>query len=290
MKCLKMSLACSSLVISTLSPAQLKAEDWIGLDDEPLTQLGYAYSRGQDDSDSHQLSVLHELDDETDLSIQYSYNKTATDTEDFAYDHFFAQLGWLSAGNLRLGINYQYQGKQQELEITNLGLLASYTLFPYIFSFEYRSGSLSAYTLSQINSPLVPDQIDSDMHSEHYSANWFYQDYGFYINHQQYHYEKNLSALNNQALLQALVKPGVLANSGLLLNASTSFGVTYYQDERELSWLLAHNSYEVDNSQSDALQFEWREVMQQMNIIYTAAITDDANDNLSFGIGFEWDV
>ncbi len=290
MKSVHMALACTSLLIPALSPVPLHAEDWIGLDDEPLTQLGYAYSLGQDDSDSHQLSLYHELDSTIDISIQYSYNSTATDTQDFSYDNFFGQLSWIASENLRMGIDYQYQGKDQELEISNLGLMASYTRFPLTVSFEYRSGSLNAYTQSQIISSLVPDRIESDMHSEHYSINWFSQDYGVYINHQQYHYEKNLSALNNQPLLQALVKPGVLANSGLMLNASTVAGITYYQDKRELSWLLAHSRFEVDDSQTDSLQFEWREIMQQLSIVYSVAATDEANDNLSFGIGFEWNV
>jgi hypothetical protein len=285
-----MPLLCSNILISTLSPALAQAEDWIGLEDEPVTQLGYSYSFGEDNSDSHQFSLYHEFDASTDLNLQYNRNNTATDTQDFDYKDVIGQLSWQAAENTRLGISYQYQGKNQELEITNMGILASYTLFPFAFTAEYREGNLSLFTQNNNNNPLIPEKIDSDMLSQHYTLNWFYQDFGFYVNYQSFHYQKNLSALENQPLLQALVKPGALANTGLLLDSSTSAGVTSYQEQRELSWLLSSTRYATDNSHITSLQFDWRQIMPDLNIIYSAGVTDESQDNLSFGIGFEWNV
>jgi hypothetical protein len=285
-----MRLLCSNILLSTMSPALVQAEDWIGLEDEPVTQLGYNYSFGQDDSDSHQFSLYHELDASTDLNLQYNRNKTATDTKDFDYIDLMGQLSWQAAENIRLGVSYQYQGKNQELEISNLGFLASYTQFPYTFTAEFRQGNLSVYTQSTITSPQVPDQIDSDMTSQHFSINWFYQDYGFYINYQRFDYQKDITALDTQPLLQAVIKPGALANTGLLLDSSTAAGVTLFQEQRELSWLLASTTYATDNSQTNSLQFDWRQIMSKLNIIYSAGMTDENQDKLSFGIGFEWNV
>jgi hypothetical protein len=285
-----MRLLCSNILLTTMSPALVQAEDWIGLEDEPLTQLGYNYSFGQDDSDSHQFSLYHELDASTDLNLQYNRNKTATDTKDFDYIDLMGQLSWQAAENIRLGVSYQYQGKNQELEISNLGFLASYTQFPYLFTAEFRQGNLSVYTQSNITSPRLPEQIDSDMTSQHFSINWFYQDYGFYINYQRFDYQKDITALGTQPLLQAVIKPGALANTGLLLDSSTAAGVTLFQEQRELSWLLASTTYATDNSQTNSLQFDWRQIMSKLNIIYSAGMTDESQDKLSFGIGFEWNV
>lgn len=285
-----MCLLCCNILLATLSPAVVQAEDWLGLEDEPQTQLGYRYSLGQDDSDSHQFTLYHELDPSANLNLQYSRNTTATESDDFEYDDVMGQLALQAAENLRLGISYQYQGKDQELEITNVGLLASYSWLPVTLTAEYRQGSLSLYTLSNISSPRVPERIDSDMSSLHLSLNWFYQDYAFYLNYQSFDYEKNVSALDTQALLQALVKPGALANTGLLLDSSTAAGITLYQQQRELSWLVSSTRYATDNSQSSSLQFDWREILSKFNIIYSAGITDESQDNLSFGIGFEWNV
>lgn len=285
-----MRLLCSNILVATMSPALAQAEGWIGLDDEPVTQLGYSYSFGQDDSDSHHFSLYHELDSSTDLNLQYNRNNTATDTEDFDYADVMGQLSWQAAENIRLGISYQYQGKDQELEISNLGFLGSYTRFPFTFTAEFRQGSLSLYTQSNIASTPVPDRLDADMWSQHFTINWFYQDYGFYMNYQRFDYQKDISALDTQPLLQAVVKPGALANTGLLLDTSTAAGVTLYQQQRELSWLLANTTYASDNSQTASLQFDWREIKPELNIIYSAGITDESQDKLSFGIGFEWNV
>ncbi len=285
-----MRLLCSNILVATMSPTLVQAEDWIGLEDDPVTQLGYNYSFSQDDSDSHQFSLYHELDSSTDLNLQYSRNNTATDTQDFDYQDVMGQLGWQAAENIRLGISYQYQGKKQELEISNLGFLGSYTQFPFTFAAEYRQGSLSIFTQRNISAAHVPDQIDSDMSSQHFTINWFYQDYAFYINYQRFNYQKDISALDKQPILQAVVKPGALANSGLLVDTSSSIAVTLYQQQRELSWLLATTRYATDNSQTASLQFDWRQIMSNLNIIYSAGITDASQDNLSFGIGLEWNV
>jgi hypothetical protein len=290
MKRIIMPLMHSTILLSSGSTALAQNDDWIGLNEEPLTLFGYAYSMGQDNSDSHRLTLYHELDSSTDVNLQYSRNTTATDTRDFDYDDVSGQLSFLADDNLRLGISYQYQGEEQELEITNLGLLGSYTWFPYSFSFEYREGNLDVFTQREITSSLVPDQINSDMHSQHYSFNWFYQDYGIYLNHQRFHYQKNIAALNTQPLLQAVIKPGALANSGLLLSDSSSAGITWYLDQRELSWLVSSTRYEVDSSRTASLLFEWRETQQDLSVSYSAGITDESSDNLSFGIGFEWNV
>ncbi len=285
-----MRLLCSNMLLATMSPQLLQAEDWIGLENEPVTQLGYRYAFGQDDSDSHQFSLYHELDASTDVNLQYSRNNTASDSEDFDYTDLMGELSWQTSENFRLGVNYQYQGKNQELEISNLGFLGSYTNFPFTFTAEFRQGSLDLYTQSNITSPLVPDRINSDMSSQHFSLNWFYRDYGFYINYQRYDYEKDLTPLDTQPLLQALIKPGALANTGLLLDSSTAAGVTLYEQQRELSWLLATTRYATDNSQTTSLQFDWRQIMPKLNIIYSAGMTDESQDKLSFGIGLEWNV
>ncbi len=285
-----MRLICSNILVATMSPTLVQADDWMGLEDEPVTQLGYHYSFGQDDSDSHQFSLYHELDSSADLNLQYNRNNTATDTQDFDYQEVMGQLSWQAVEHIRLGVSYQYQGKTQELEITNLGFLGSYTQFPFTFTAEYRQGSLSIFTQNNIRTLRVPDQIDSDMSSQHLSINWFYQDYGFYINYQRFDYQKDLTALDTQPILQAVVKPGALANTGLLLDTSTTAGVTLYQQQRELSWLLATTRYATDNSLTSSLQFAWRQIMSNLNIIYSAGITDESQDQLSFGIGFEWNV
>jgi hypothetical protein len=67
-----MRLLCSNILAATLSPSLVQADDWIGLEDEPVTQLSYRYAFGQDDSDSHQFSLFHELDSST------VFNTTAT--------------------------------------------------------------------------------------------------------------------------------------------------------------------------------------------------------------------
>ncbi len=285
-----MHLLCSNILVATMSPTRVQAEDWIGLEDEPVTQLGYNYSFGQDDSDSHQFSLYHELDASTDLNLQYNRNNTVTDTQDFDYDEVMGQLSWQAAEHIRLGFSYQYQGKNQELEIANLGLMGSYTQFPFTFTAEFRAGSLSIFTKNNISAPQIPKQVDSDMWSQHFTVNWFYQDYSFYMNYQRYDYQKDITALDTEPVLQAVVKPGALANTGLLLDTSTSTGVTLYQQQRELSFLLASTHYATDNSHTSSLQFAWRQIMSNLNIIYTAGMTDESQDNLSFGIGFEWNV
>lgn len=285
-----MPLLSHALLLSSSLPAQALAEDWIGLENESVTQLGYSYSLDQDDSDSHQLSLYHTPDSITHINLQYSQNNSVTDSGDFDYDDFQGQLRWTLDKNFQLGFSYQSQGKERELEISNIGILGSYTQFPYIFSMEYRSGSLSIYTRSNINNAQVPDRMDSDIDSYHYSFTWIREELDFYLNYQTYQYEKDLSPLDTSIVLQILVKPGVLVNSGLLLSSMASAGVTWYQNQHELSWFLSSANYEVDDSQTNSLQFDWRNQRQQFSIIYSAGITDDSQDNLSIGIGFEWNV
>jgi hypothetical protein len=291
MKRFIMALMYPALLATTTLPTRAFAEEWIGLDEKPQsTQIGYNYSRGQDGSDSHQFTFDHAPDLDHSFNLQYSRNNTATDNGDFDYDDLSGQLNWQAGDEFRLGISYQYQGKSNELEIENIGLMASYAPLSYLFMFEYRSGNLDAYTRSNIGNAQVPDRFSSAIDSYHFSATWIQEDYDLFLNYQNYQYEKDLSTLNSSALLQALVKPGVLANSGLLLSSSTALGVTLYQDKQQLTLMLANVNYEVDNSDSNSLQMNWRSPLSGFSVIYSGAITDDSQDNLSFGIGFEWNV
>ncbi len=285
-----MTLLYSNMLFSTMSAAAVHADDWIGLEDEPLTLMSYRYYRGQDSSDSHQFSFYHELLSNAFLNLQYNRNKTATDIQDFDYDDIMGQLSWQATDDASVGISYQFQGENDVLEITNLGVSAGYTLKSISFTIEYHDGNFSLFSQNKNNRPRIPDQVDSSWQSQLFSINWSHQNYDFTITHQRFHYQKKLSAINDRPKLQLVLQPGALANIGLFLSDSTSVGVTLYRQQYELSWLLAQSNYEVDDSMTTSLQFDWIQIMSDFNIIYSAGITDESQDNLSFGIGIEWNV
>lgn len=278
------------LITSLLIQSVGHAEEWIGLDSVPSWVAGFQLTEDTGEDNSKTVYLSKTLAGNTVLDLQYSTTSLTDSSDSFDSDTFSSQLGWTVTDEFNLGFKYQFQGKKNELENNQYALLLGYNPFPLSVSVEWLQGELFIYTRDRITAQSkLPDSIQSDLSSTTFSIGWWFENFQLSASLQQYSYEANISALQSRPLLQLLVKPAALAQSGLLLSEQSSVSLTIPFEERDLALHLLDSRSAVDDSKSHSIQLDWVETINS-NTRLTLSINRSREDSdyWSLSAGLEW--
>ncbi len=277
-------------IITALTATPALGEDWIGLEAAPTWRIGYGYDYQEDGSDGHRALLHHDLNPSAGVQFNWGRDQLVDDTTEFDSEYFSAALWWALGDHVSSSLEYRFEGEPGELEIEQLGLALTYTPWPVSISLELRQGDVALFTRDEITRPGIPNRVDSDAEVLRASISWLQENWTLYLSVEDYDYQRDLSALATRPLLQLLVKPGVLANSGLLVKRNRNLGLTLYRLQRDWTWQYTHSVSAVDDSDSRDLVFDWREYHDGFDMIYSTGYNLDDDAAWSIAIGFELQV
>jgi len=278
------------MTMTTIPSLTVAQDDWIGLDAKTSWIAGMRFTEGETGDSTQSVYLSLTSPDDITLDLQYSDTNLVDKSETFESENFFGQLNLPVDGNIYLGFNYLFQGNQKELEIEQLGLLLSYDAYPLFTSLEYNDGDLYIFTRDDISPILnIPDSVRSELSATTLQLGWWFNDISLFFLHQQYDYEKDISALETRPLLQLLVKPAALTQAGLLIDSSSSISLSFLAPQRELTGHLFTTRSALDKSETRSIQLDWMETLgSQSSLFLSLNRSDEAEDNWSFSAGLEW--
>ncbi len=268
----------------------LYAEEWIGLDDEPLTIVGFQYSEEQ--QGDHSRLVYLSLPVTSTNSLDVNYSQTSLNDEDIRFDSdsLYAGINVEIDEVFAISLNYQFQGQGNELEIDRYGFQLLINPYPFSAQLAYSFGEVRIFTQQNIfPNANIPEKVESDMDIFAVQVGWWFNRFGFNISHRIYEYQKQVSALGSRPLFQLLVKPGVLVQSGLLLAEQTDFSLQFPFEQRSLVGHWTSSRSEIDDSRVHSLQMEWTEYITGQTGLLISVGRSDGN-NWYLGLGLEWNL
>ena len=135
----------------------------------------------------------------------------------------------------------------------------------------------------------IAHKISSDMSAIRLQFGWWFENFSLSAEHQNFNYQRDLSALSSRPLLQRVVKTAALAQTGLLISEQSSIDLYYPLDNRSLGGHIFFSRSAVDSSRSQSVQFDWTENLQK-NIDLTLTInhSDDSSNVWSVSAGLQW--
>lgn len=266
------------------------SDEWIGLQPETSWAAGLYLNHYEAGDTSRNLFVFATLPRSILLNVQLGSSTLEDNGESFDSNNYYAQLGWSAVPDIDVGISYQFEGQSGELEIEQLALQMDWNPYPAFFTAEISRGDVYIFT-RDITPPIrdIRNRIQSDIDSYTLGIGYWFEAFSLSARVQRYDYELNLSALSTNPVLQILLQPGALAQTGLLVSEQSSITLTYPLEKRDLSWHLFITQSALDNTQTRALQFDWSEQLNKNSSLFVSLNrTDEEKDNWSFGVGLEW--
>ena len=275
-------------MLSLLTTSTVLAEEWIGLDDEPPMIIGFQYSEEEQGDRGRLFYLSLPVASTNSLDINYSQTTLIDDDIDFDSDSLYAGLNVEIDEVFAISLNYQFQGQRDELEIDRYGFQLVLNPYPFSAQLGYSFGEVLLFTQQDLFPGAdIPEKVQSDMDVLEVQVGWWFDSLGFNVSYRNYDYQKQVSALGSRPLFQLLVKPGVLAQAGLLLAEQTDLSMQYPLDQRSLAWHWSSSRSEIDDSRVRSLQMDWIEYLtEQTGLLISVGRSDDSNWYL--GLGLEW--
>jgi hypothetical protein len=275
-------------MLGLLTASTVLAEEWIGLDDEPPMIIGFQYS--EEEQGDHSRLVYLSVPVASTNSLDVNYSQTTLIDEDIRFDSdsLYAGINVEIDELFAISLNYQFQGRRNELEIERYGFQLIENPYPFSAQLGYSFGEVLIFTQQDIfPNANIPENIQSDMDVLEVQLGWWFDRFGINISHRNYEYQKQLSALGSRPLFQLLVKPGVLVQTGLLLAEQTDLSLQFPLEQRSLILYWSSSRSEVDDSRAHSLQMDWTEYLtEQTGLLISVGRFDDSNWHL--GLGLEW--
>lgn len=267
------------------------ASDWMGLEDEQLAAtLRYQASLDADDNYNHAFAINYPIDAAKSLDAEYQYAGTQDSLGTFNYHSVVAGLTSSINDSMQLGFSYQFDGEVSELEIESFGITLTGFMDNFSASIEYRSGEARLYSRNDLNRPRIPESWVSDMNSFQFNLLLLVDEMTVSLRHEQNDYERNISALTQYPFLRAIVSPAVLVNGGLLLKSSSSLGLSFFQEQRQLGISISQSETEIGNLRSSSLQLDWSEYLNEVTLLMSLALQDDDDNSWAATAGLEWQL
>ena len=266
------------------------SDDWIGLQADTAWTAGVRVNQYESGDHDRALYFFSTLPRSAYINFQISQSTLEDNGDTFDSDDYLVRTGWSVTDEMDLGLGYQYQGKSRELEIEQYALQLDWSPFPAFFSLQVSRGDVYLFT-RDITPPIedIRNRVQSDMHSYAFGAGYWFDSFSLSARSQRYDYERDLTALNTNRVVQFLLQPGALAQTGLLIAEQSSLTLDYPLDKRDLAWHVLISRSALDNSETRALQFDWIEQLNRHSSLYLSLNrSDEDQDRWSFGVGLEW--
>ncbi len=273
--------------------AQSADDDWLGL--EPVassTRLGWVYSRDQQELVSNSVYLQQTLSTSTSLALDFSRDRLPGERQTFNSDDLNATFQ-LAFGPVWSGaLGYRFQGQSRELEIRQSRLQLDFAPGPLFLSLQRQQGELRLYPRDDLTLSIdLPEYIGSDLDSTAITLGWWFDSLTLSGQYIEIDYQRDLARLAARPLFQLLVKPAVLAQSGLLISRQTR--ITLEVPWRNESFALQglSSTSVLDRSSLNSLQLNWTHMLDQhFSSQFQLSRNTGSEPNWSVGIGLEWNT
>ena len=273
--------------------AALDDNDWIGLDmeiDESATRIGFLLSQDQQNNSTQSLYLLQTLTPASRIHVNISRDRLnhpqgVFNSEDFSAE-FLLDLDtqWTAAAA------YQFQGQTGELEIEQFALRAEYAPSPGYLTLQWSDGDASIYARDDLPARFDPGRnLRSDLSSLQLELGWWFDDFTLSAQYRHYDYQRDVTQLDTRPLLQLLVKPGVLAQSGLLVSQQSSVNLSMPIDRHLFAAHILSTTSALNHDTIRSLQLDW---MHNLNAHFDALFFisryQGSDPNWTLSAGLEW--
>lgn len=285
---------CITIMTNLLLQPLAYSEDWIGLgldlDQGPSWIVGIQFTEDESKDSSRIVYLSKTLGSQVTLDLQYGTTRLVDQNDSFDSDSFYGQLDWAAGDEVDVALSYRFQGHRNEFEIDQYGLQFSYNPYPASFAVEVLQGELFIHTRDNLPFDFdTSDNVQSDLSATTVSVGWWFENFRLSAMQQRFDYEINISALGSRPLLQLLVKPAALAQSGLLISDQSRISLDIPLSERALALHLLSSRSEVNNSKTKSVQFDWLEALtDSTSLALSINRSDEDQDNWSLSAGLEW--
>ena len=278
------------LLLAVSSQARSSAADdwstdqWIGLDAAPPVTIGATLSGDQLDNRSFSAYLLAPLTERLLLDLSWSQTQLQGSDNDFDSQDIGGQLSWSIDDSIELLGGYRYQGQPDELEIDYITLGMRYNRPGYAVELSRQQGSATLHARDNLPAGWpYPRQISSDLQAWYLRLDWFADRWGLYLSSRSFDYERDLTALGSNQLLQLVAAPGALEQGGLLIEEQLRLGLHHHGPALGINLEWARSSSAIDSLSSDSLQLDFSYLMNTRG-------PGDSETRLLFGIGHVFDA
>ncbi len=282
----------NALFIGLLMPivAMAANDDWIGLDEAPVTHVGLSLSKDQQDNTSIDLYAQHQLSPDTRIDLDFSRDRLARNNHSFDSNDLNARLAFELNPLWLITLGYHFQGQRQQLQIEQFGLRTEYTPYPAFFALELGSGDLKLYTRHNLPVRFHPGRgIRSNLHSVQLNVGWWFENFSLSAQFRHIGYQRDVSRLETRPLLQLLVEPGALAQSGLLLSRQVSIDLLLPLQQNQFGAHLQSSTSALNRQSVHSLQLDWTQQLDShMDALFFISRYQGPESNWTFSAGLEW--
>ncbi len=230
------------------------------------------------------------------LGRQLSVDLSASQTRLEDRDGFFTSLDL--SGDLelridshnRLGGGLRFQGQRGELEIERHRLGWTLNSGSLELALAWHFGRVTVFSRSDIDGRFnLPRSRSFDTDGWSLRLSTLGNDWGGYLSWERHDYDQDLSVLERHPLLQWLIEPGALQQTGLLLSERLGLGLSHYQERYSWSLGLSRQRNGVDGETSRDLSLDGQYTLNpSWQLLLGLGYGLDAEQPLSLSAGLQW--
>lgn len=273
-----------------LSDGDWNSDDWIEAPpaEAPVLSVGIGAIEGGDRYIGGQLSLP--LNDRMLLDLAGSRTRLEDNGERFDSNDLEAGIRFRLGDQVRLLAGWRFQGQSDELEIRQYHIGLAQETGSFDIALRLHRGSATVYSRSGLSGFFdIPQRRRSDLGGWSLSLGGSGDDWGWFADWTSLQYDDDLSALGRLRLLQLVIEPGALRQTGLLIRDRGRIGYIRYIGQDSWSLGLTQTRNEVDGERSRDLgldgQIAWgRNRWLLLGVGYGL----DAGQAWSVSIGLQW--
>jgi len=273
------------------APSLADVNDWIGLDDEaPATRVGLLLTRDEQANSTQALYLQRLLSDAVTLDINISRDRLDHPQQVFNSDDFKSTLAFELNPDWSSTVGYQFQGQRAELEIEQFSLRIDYAPYPAFGSLEISAGDVTLFPRDDLPARFnSATGITSNMSSRQLELGWWFDDFTLSARYLDMDYQRDITQLETRPLLQTLVKPGALAQSGLLIARQASIDFSLPLELHRLAAHISSTTSALNHQSIRSVQLDWNHHIgkQWDGMIFISRYLDDDPD-WTLSVGIEW--
>jgi len=279
------------LSVTLCISSSLRAEEWMGLEDNAQTIIGIQTSTDKNNNQSQSVSFFTTLGESFSVDVNQTKYQLSNDTNTLNSVNQFTQISWLSSETTAFRIAQQFDGKERELETNQTQIQFDYTPYPWTLSLLYIEGDVDIYTQQRsIILRSFPLRLNSAFSASGITFNWWFDTFALSFSQTNYQYNKKISNLSTRPVFQLIIKPQALIHSALLLSKEQQFSVQIPFETRSFTFQYFNLISAVDSSSNHIISADWTEsITPAISLLsrISQTLTDDGPWSLSLGL--EWD-
>lgn len=190
----------------------------------------------------------------------------------------------------RVGGGLRFQGQRGDLEVNRYRLGWTLDSGPLELALAWHFGRVTVFSRADIGGRFnLPRSRSFDTDGWSLRLSTLGPHWGGYLSWERHDYDRDLSALERHPLLQWLIEPGALQQTGLLLSEQLGLGLIHYRERSSWSLGLTRQRNGVDDETSRDLSLDGQYALSpSWQLLLGLGYGLDAEHPLSLSAGLQW--